>query len=200
MTKNRTLFTFIGIIISILASNPVFAETAKQQGNVVVHIAHRNYEHPMRLLHPYLDVWHMKGPLAEKVALSTLGKRIEHIDLCKNTDQANVVLLLEPNMFYNPQLRVFHAEIIAKAFVNNAESKNVEKPFITVQKQAQQIGDLSINPNFYMEKAYTKAMDKIIQTLESDSAFTTAIANEQKGHAKTLCTTLDDLSVRKIYY
>ena len=53
----------ISIFISLLACN-AFAETApiKLPGNIAMHIGKTHYEHPVRLLHPYLDVWHMKGP------------------------------------------------------------------------------------------------------------------------------------------
>jgi hypothetical protein len=32
--------------------------------------------HPVRLLHPYLDVWHMKGPLAEKAVAKITAKTL----------------------------------------------------------------------------------------------------------------------------
>ena len=176
------------------------SQTNKLPGSIALHIAKTHYEHPVRLLHPYLDVWHMKGPLAEKAALSTLSKRIENVQLCRNSDNVNAVVLLEPHMFYNPQLRVFHGEMIARVFVNTTELNDLEKPLITVKKQAQQNGDLGIKPDFYMEKAYIKAMDKIIKKLESDPTFTSAIKTVQKGNANSLCAALDDLPVAKIYY
>ena len=149
-------------LFALVASQTAFAQT-KLPGNVAVHIAKTHYEHPVRLLHPYLDFWHMKAPLANKVALKTLPKRFAGVSDC-NTN-AQVVLLLEPHMFYNPQLRVFHAEFIARAYTSTGES------ITRIKKQAQQIGDLGVKPDFYMEKAYTKAMDKIIKALETDKAF-----------------------------
>ncbi|WP_232496443.1 hypothetical protein [Methylotenera versatilis] len=191
--------------MSLFMANIALAESAPLQhaklpGNIAVHIAKTHYEHPVRLLHPYLDVWHMKGPLAEKAAFKSLEKRFENIQHCANSENANVVLLLEPHMFYNPQLRVFHAEMIARVFINSTELKDLEKPFISVKKQAQQNGDLGIKPDFYMEKAYIKAMDKIINKLETDKSFTSAINTAQNGNAKALCAALDDLPVAKIYY
>ncbi|WP_047539269.1 hypothetical protein [Methylotenera versatilis] len=200
MTLNRLLKTFTCLLLSLLISNAALAASTKLPGNIAVHIAKTHYEHPVRLLHPYLNVWHMKGPLAEKAALKSLEKRFENIQLCTNSDNANVVLLLEPHMFYNPQLRVFHGEIIARAFINTAELNDLDKPFITVKKQAQQIGDLGIKPDFYMEKAYIKAMDKIIKKLETDKTFLSTINTAQNGNAKSLCSALDDLPIAKFYY
>ncbi|MES2500410.1 MAG: hypothetical protein V4570_07735 [Pseudomonadota bacterium] len=200
MTLYKLTKTLIFLLMSLFISNVAIAASTKLPGNIAVHIAKIHYQHPVRLLHPYLDVWHMKGPLAEKAALKTLEKRIETVQLCADSDRANVVLLLEPHMFYNPQLRVFHGEMIARVFVNTIELKDLENPLITVKKQAQQTGDLSIKPDFYMEKAYIKAIDKVIKKLETDKTFTSAITTAQKGNAKSLCAALDDLPVAKIYY
>jgi hypothetical protein len=200
MTLNRLLKTFTCLLLSLLISNAALAASTKLPGNIAVHIAKTHYEHPVRLLHPFLDVWHMKGPLAEKAALKVLEKRFDNIQLCASSNKVNVVLLLEPHMFYNPQMRVFHGEIIARAFINTAELNDLEKPIITIKKQAQQIGDLGIKPDFYMEKAYIKAMDKIIKKLETDKTFLSAINTAQNGNAKSLCSALDDLPIAKFYY
>src|SRR5690606_19848805 len=122
------------------------------------------------------------------------------IQPCATSDNANVVLLLEPHMFYNPQMRVFHGEIIARVFNSTAKLNDLDQPIITIKKQAQQNGDLGIKPDFYMEKAYIKAMDKIIKKLETDQTFLSAINTAQKDNARSLCSALDDLPVAKFYY
>lgn len=193
------MFKYILIFIAgLLISSSAFAE--KLPGNIAIHIAKIHYEHPMRMLHPYLDVWHMKGPMAEKVALKTLTKRFASVSMCNNSNSADVVLLLEPQMFYNAQLRVFHAEIIAKAFISGTESPTPDNAITIIKKQAQQNGDLGVKPEYYMEKAYTKAMDKVIKKLETDKAFLTVLNKSGQNHAESLCKALDDLPVSKIYY
>ena len=189
---------FIVLFLSLIFSNAAFAN--KLPGNIAVHIAKRHYEHPVRLLHPYLDVWHMKGPMLEKVALKALPKRFANVSMCANSSNADVVLSLEPQMFYNAQLRVFHAEIIAKAYVNNGEPVDQLVAIATVKKQAQQNGDLGIKPEYYMEKAYSKAMDKVIKQLEVDSAFLAVLNKTPANKAETLCDGLNDLPVSQIYY
>ncbi len=199
MIKNRFIQIVTCFITSAFINNMVLAQGAKLPGNIAVHIAKLHYEHPVRLLHPYLDVWHMKGPLAEKAALKELGKRFANIHLCKSGESANVVLLLEPHMFYNAQLRVFHGEIIARVFTNVSAS-DLENPIVSIKKQAQQNGELGIKPEFYMEKAYAKAMDKVIKKLEIDKSFLAAIDTTANGSAVNLCSALDDLPFSKIYY
>ena len=186
--------------LSLLFCISAYAETSpvKLAGSIAMHIGKTHYEHPVRLLHPYLDVWHMKGPLAEKAALKVLKKRFANVGDCGAS--ANVVLLLEPHMFYNAQLRVFHAEIIARAYVNGAESANYDNAITVIKKQAQQQGDLGIKPDFYMEKAYTKAMEKVIKKLETDPAFLATLDKAKMQNPKTICDTLDSLPAAKFYY
>ena len=185
------------ILIGLTICTNAFAE--KLPGHVAIHIAKRHYEHPVRLLHPYLDIWHMKGPATEKIALKAFTQRFASSNMCSNSTHADVVVLLEPQMFYNAQLRVFHTEIIAKTFTNSTE------PITTIKKQAQQNGELGIKPEFYMEKAYTKAMNQVVKKLETDKAFLATLDqagqnHTQTHHTETLCGELDNLPVSKIYY
>jgi hypothetical protein len=194
------MFKFITCLsLSLFISAAALAETApaKLPGNIAMHIAKVHYEHPVRLLHPYLDVWHMKGPLAEKAALKTLKKRFANVGDCNSP--ANVVLLIEPHMFYNAQLRVFHAEIIARAYVNTTDLSS-QSAITSIKKQVEQNGDLGVKPDYYMEKAYVKAMGKVIKKLETDKAFLDALNKANIENPKLICNAIDDLPVSKIYY
>jgi len=171
-----------------------YAATTKLPGNIALHIAKTHYLHPVHLLHPYLDYWHMKGPLAEKAALASLQSRFAQVNECEQGNQADVVLLLEPHMFYNPQLRVFHAEYIARAYTSNGE------PITRIKKQAQQVGTLNASPDFYMEKSYTKAIEKVISTLETDQAFLASLDQSKQVKAGDICKTLDLQPLEKLYY
>ena len=183
------------LLVGLFLSTTANAE--KLPGQIALHIAKVHYEHPVRLLHPYLDVWHMKGPLAEKAALKTLQKRFANVGDCNTA--ANVVVLIEPHMFYNAQLRVFHAEVIARAYTSTTDL-SAQSAITTIKKQAQQTGDLGIKPDFYMEKAYLKAMDKVIKKLDTDKAFLATLNQAKIENPKLICNALDDLPVSKIYY
>lgn len=188
------------LLLSLIFSAITHAEVSpvKLPGSIAMHIGKTHYEHPVRLLHPYLDVWHMKGPLAEKATLKVLKKRFANVADCSTS--ANVVLLLEPHMFYNAQLRVFHAEIIARAYTQGADQPTYENAITIIKKQAQQQGDLGVTPDFYMEKAYTKAMEKVLKKLETDQAFLATLDKAKMENPKTICDTLDSLPAAKFYY
>ncbi len=170
------------------------AQAAKLPGNIALHIAKIHYLHPVRLLHPYLDHWHMKGPLAEKAAMAALQKRFVNVNECEKSSQADVVLLLEPHMFYNPQLSVFHAEYIARAYTSSGE------PITRIKKQAQQLGHLDIFPDYFMEKSYAKAMDKVIAKLALDPDFLALLDKSSQVKAGQICKALDLQPLDKLYY
>jgi hypothetical protein len=184
-----------GFMLMLMSSITfAYAASEKVSGNIAVHIAKTHYLHPVRLLHPFLDVWHMKGPLAEKAAMAALQKHFPNAKECTNDSQADVVLLLEPHLFYNPQLMVFHAEYIARVYTS------ADQPITRIKKQAEQLGNLNITPDFYMEKAYTKSINKVIQALTSDQAFLAALDKNSTISAGDLCNKLDYLPLDKLYY
>ena len=191
---------FCSFILTLLAPTWAMADTTLMLGNIAVHIAQMHYEYPTRLLHPYLDVWHMKGPLAQKAAMNTLNKHFANAQWCDQAKNASVVLFLEPHMFFNPQLNVYHGEIIAKVFTQTGGTNNLEPAVLRIKKQAQQNGPLTIKPEFYMEKAYVKAMEKVIAELKKSPAFTSALNVKMAKNVETICPALDELPVSKLYY
>lgn len=189
-----------GFMFSLFVSSWAVAGITMMSGNVAVHIAQMHYEHPVRLLHPYLDVWHMKGPLAQKAAMSTLNKHFANAQWCNQAKNASVLIFLEPHMFYNPQLNVYHAEFIAKVFTQTGSIGNIEPALLRIKKQAQQLGPLTVKPDFYMEKAYTKAMEKVVAELQKSPGFTSALNDKMLKNVETICPALDELPVSKLYY
>jgi hypothetical protein len=168
--------------------------------NIAVHISQVHFEHPVRLLHPYLDYWHMKGPIAQKVAIASLQEKFSQVQTCDTSKDADVVLLLEPHVFYNAQMRVFHAEYIAKVYTNNGNKVNLEPNVLKIKKQAQVNGDLNYAADFQLEKAYTLAMTKIVNSLAENATFTKLLNPNPKNQAETICPALNELPISKLYY
>lgn len=192
----NTMTKFISAFLLILVSHLPFAHAQPTQlsGNIAVHIAKTHYLHPVHLLHPYLDVWHMKGPLAERVAISALQKRFTSVNTCTSNDEASIVLLLEPHVFYNPQLHVFHTQFIAQAYTNDGA------PITHVRKEAQQLGMLSNTPEFFIEKGYIKAINAVIEALTTDQPFLDALNKNTLIKTDAICHQLDNLPLNNLYY
>jgi len=178
----------------------VEAKNGLLPGKVAIHIANVHYEHPVRMLHPFYDYWHMRGPAAEKAALNAMKKRFANVAWCNQSNPAEVVVSLEPRMFYNPQLRVFHAEF--SALVYNQAPHNGELPpaIFKVKERAQALGELSLKPEVAIEKAYTQAMKNIINALITNPAFLASLNVPHPKQTERVCPALDALPERKIYY
>lgn len=174
---------------------PALAATDSQNNAVAINIPDSYYQHPVRLLHPYLDYWLMRGPLLEKVVRIAMRHDTNNaIEMCGDGTPAGAVLTLEPHLFYNPQSRVFYTEIIASAYTEAAA------PLLVIKAEAQQMGELAVTPDFYIQKAYAKAFDKVLQSLRSNPDWLNWTAQHPAIEANALCQSLDDLSATKIYY
>jgi hypothetical protein len=190
----------IFLILTLYLHTSVFAQTNdKMPGNIAVHIAEMHYQHPVRLMHPYLDYWHMKGPSAEKAVLASLQKRFTNVQLCNQAEHAEVLLFVEPHMFYNPQSRLFYAKLIVKVYTEDDSSKT-RQAILKITKEAQQSGDLNLSPEFYIQKAYTKAIQLVINELETNPVFLKGVDTQATKHLETMCPAIDDLPVSKLYY
>ena len=176
------------------SAEPLQAQASKLHGSIAVHIAKSHYLHPVRFLHPYIDVWQMQGPLAEHAAMTALKSQFTTVNECAADNEADVVLLLEPHIFYNAQLRVFHAEYIARAYTTDLT------PITRIKKQASQLGELSLSPDYSVGKTYTKAIDKVIAELANDQAFLATLNQSKTINAGKLCSQLDNLPFDKLYY
>lgn len=186
------LFTQLLLLSSMLGMTHF--TYAKIPGNIAVHIAKIHYIHPVRLLHPYYDLWHTKGPLAEKAALPALQQQFEGAYECEKDSQADVVLLLEPQMFYNPQMQIYYAKYIAQAYTS------LGQPITSVEQEAWTRGPITVDPDYFMEQSYQKAIDKVIADLSKDEAFLAALNQSRPVQAGELCVKLDQLPQNNFYY
>jgi hypothetical protein len=163
-------------------------------GQFAIHIAKRYYEHPVRMLHPYLDVWHMKGPALEKVAIAELPHYFSNVSMCADSHDADAVISLEPQVFYSSQLRLFYVEIFAKVYMQSMT------PVTSAKAEVQQRGELAILPENAIGKAYKAALQHVMQKLQNDPSFK-SISNQPGQHtAETLCPLLETLPASRIYY
>jgi hypothetical protein len=190
----------LAFVIAVLVTPLAVAQTTLLPGKVALHIAEMHYQHPVRMLHPYYDYWHMKGPSAEKASLNAMKKRFAEVAWCNQAQDAEVLVFLEPHLFYNAQLRVFHAEFIASVYNQDTGNANLAPAVFKVKKQAQVHGELTLKPEVAIEKAYTKAMEKVIRALEQNKEFLSSLNVNQTKNAERICPVLDALPVSKLYY
>lgn len=181
----------LACLITLIIAPVALAQTTLLPGKVAVHIAERHYKHPVRMLHPFYDHWHTSGPMAEKVALNVLRKRFAEVTWCNEAKNAEVLIVLEPDMFYNAQMRQFHAEFVARVFTQKPGATTTEPAILRVRTRARVNGELSSTPDFFMERAYNSAMEKLITELETNKAFLSNLNVSEPRNAESLCPALD---------
>ncbi len=180
-----------------------FALTAKANtptGNIVVQIPQTFYHNPVRMLHPYMDYWHNRGEALSRSALASFQPLSLASNSCQQTISANALIVLEPNMFYNAQLRVFHSQITAKVYTNNEASAALTNPDLVVTGIGQQLGELSYQAEYFMEKSYAKALAQVSEKLAQSDAFKQSLARNQSKSYQALCQSIDTVTQQKLYF
>ena len=207
MTKLKKLASVISLLglISMnsiaIADNkieltaPKTAAATNSSTHLLVYINPIFYEHPVRMLHPYLDYWHMRGPMFEKVVMDALNKTTFNntrtdAKICKPDLNANITISLEPYIFYNPQMRIFHSEIIANVYAGKLV------PIATYKATAQQQGELNNAADYYLKLAYSKAMQGIIKRMQADAGQFNTLATLDNN----VCTLLNDIPTTRKYF
>jgi hypothetical protein len=188
----------IYLFVSVCFIQTGYAETTAEKidANVAVHIASVHYKHPTILFFPYVTIWQMQGPLIEEVAMSSLAPIFSNVSEC-HTDaakNAHFVMLLKPHLFYNPQSGIYYAKLTAS--VHGAD----DQVMMSVTKEAQVVGPVNINPQFYTKKAYTIAMNHIISALNADVAFQSALKAKTAINTDQICKNLDNIPTNRFYY
>ncbi len=183
-----------GTSINALAESQINISTeSKPTPKLLVYINLFFYDHPVRMLHPYLNYWHLRGPMFEKIALKVLNDQHRNAAICKSDTATNFTLALEPYMFYNPQMRVFHSDVIAKVYAGKLE------PVATYKAKVQQQGDLNGVAEYFIERAYVKAMSNIATQMQADSKLVDA-NNVAPQLGNNMCTLLNTLPTTRKYF
>ncbi len=177
---------------SALAGNTAEANVTSKANttSILVYINPIFYGHPIRMLHPYLDYWHMRGPMFEKIAIEALSNAQTSAQICKSNTDTNLTISLEPYIFYNPQMRVFHSEVIANIYAGKLE------PIATYKETAQQQGELNNVADYYLKLAYKKAMQGIVTKMQAN----TNLLNNAASLENNVCLLLNNVPTTKKYF
>lgn len=127
----------------------------------LIYISPSDYNHSVRLLHPYYDYWFEQGPIVEPIALAALQANDKNIAMCKANETADEVIRIKPSVFYNPLLRVFYTSVSATVFSGSGEQLAVYKG------EGQQNGFMAVNHAtvMHLTKAYKTAMDDLVKNM-----------------------------------
>ena len=159
----KTIASIITVATMGLATT-AYATAAKT--NTLLYISPNDYNYSVHLLHPYYDYWFEQGPLIEPIALQALKVKDSDLSICKANETANTIIRIKPNLFYNPQLRVYHSKLVATVY---SGSGNLLGTYVG---EAQQLGFTSVDNGitYSLNKVYGLAMQDLMTKLKLDSA------------------------------
>lgn len=184
-------------LLLTVTSHGAMAET---RPSLVIQVPELFYKHPVRLLNPYLNYWHNRAEAAEAVGLSSFQSQNFTTSSCESEARGQALVVIEPNMFYNPQTGVFYSEITAKVYTQPAADSALGKPLMTVKGLGQSRGWLTHNVEYFTHQSYQKAFDQVIQQLQQSTAFHQSVAQAPVQAYQALCTSIDTLSQPKLYF
>lgn len=173
---------------------------AGTQPSLVIQVPESFYQHPVRLLNPYHVYWHNRAEAAEKAGLSAFQAQNYHTVSCEAEAKGQALVVIEPNMFYNPQMGVFHSEITAKVYTQPAADSALGKPLMTIKGLGQSRGWLTYNVDAVTSKSYQQAFNQVIEQLQQNTAFQQSLAQAPVQSYQALCTSIDTLTQPKMFF
>jgi hypothetical protein len=185
---------------SLLCLSWLGAAHAANLPSLVIQVPETFYQHPVRLLHPYANYWHNRGEAAEKAGLSSFEKQHYSTSSCESEAKGQALVVIEPNLFYNPQMGVFHTEITARVFTQATADSALGKPLVTVKGSGQSRGWITYNVENFASKSYQQAFDQVIQELQKNPVFQQSVAQAPVQTFEALCTSINTITQPKIFF
>lgn len=152
----------------VLTGATASAYAVESKANTLLYISPNDYNYSVHLLHPYYDYWFEQGPLVEPIALKALKAKDSETTICKANETADTIIRVKPNLFYNPQLRVYHSKLVATVYSGGG---NVLGTYVG---EAQQLGFNSVDHGitYSLNKVYDLAMKDLMIKLKADPVTT----------------------------
>ncbi|PKO53396.1 MAG: hypothetical protein CVU27_01695 [Betaproteobacteria bacterium HGW-Betaproteobacteria-20] len=149
------------------------ASAVEAQTDALLYISQNNYQH---IRHPYYsDYWFEQGPMLEPIAFAALNAKEGGVTLCTANETNNTVIRIQPSVFYNPQMQIYHGKLVATVYSGGGNVLG------TYTGKAQQIGFLGgdkVN-RYYLNKVYTSAMQDLMTKLKIDPVLESAKAENK---------------------
>jgi hypothetical protein len=126
-------------------------------------------------------VWINTGDVVAPIAVEAFGGLFGNVGVCQGAMTSDVLIWLKPTMDYNPMMTTFYGTIEADVFSGSGVYVS------TYKEQAQQSGNIDTEPNSKINSTYRKAMQMVVQKMQSDSDFQARVAKISGGQTKLPC-------------
>lgn len=131
--------------------------------NMLLYIQPVEYTNSINVMNHFSKAyWFEQGPVVEPVALKQFNAAFSPVTMCEVGRSAKMIVWLQPRMFYNPQLQVFHGQITANVYTGKGELKS------SYVGKSKVHGFIDIKPEIWIEKSYEQAMSKVVNKIKAD--------------------------------
>jgi hypothetical protein len=147
------------------------AVSASELPKMLIYIQSVEYTSPISLWSPYQNYWFYHGPIVEGQAMEKLGQSYGDVGFCEANQSAKTLVWLKPKMFYNPQVQMFYAEVVANIYTG------MGKLIGSYVGESKQHGFLNAQAEGWITKAYGLAIDDMISKMQADTALQALLDN-----------------------
>lgn len=169
----KTIYHLVGLSLSMALLLPIKAQATP--ANMLLYIHPQEYAHSVKLWEYFNDYWFKQGPAVEPVATELLSEAFGQVAMCTANSEGNMLVWLQPKMYFNPQLKVFHGEITANAYRSDGA------PVASYIGKARKVGFLDVAPQQQIEMVYKMAMEKLVATMRQDENLKSLAAEGQSN-------------------
>lgn len=167
---------------------------------LILQVPQSFYDHPVHLLHPFMNYWHDRANAAQTAGTAAFEAYHFQTSSCDSESHGQALVVLEPNMFYNPKQGIFYSEITAKIYTGNTPADALNKPLLTVKTEGQSFGTLTHNAELFAQRSYQQAFDRLLQQLQSNTVFQQSVLQAPTQTYQALCNSIDTLAKPKTFY
>ena len=176
----RLIAAFTLLLNIGLAANQAQAEenAAKNTvANMLLYIQPIEYTNSINVMNYFSqNYWFEQGAVVEPLALKQFNAAFSPVTMCEAGRSAKMIVWLQPRMFYNPQLQIFHGQITANVYTGKGELKT------SYVGKSKVHGFVDIKPEKWIEKSYEQAISKVVNKIKADKDLQQFIgANDQSA-------------------
>ena len=176
---------FALIIFFTLATQTITSEVkANNNYNYLIYINESFDKHPIRLrgTRGYTGYWVQQASILKKSALSGLPNSA----WCEKGNYGNLILSLEPHIFFNPIMTTYYGTLKAKIY--NQDGKILKK----IKVEDELIGRIDILHEIPIDKLYKKLLLALDEQIKNDPEITLRRSDKKlQGIEGTFCLMLD---------
>lgn len=143
---------------------------------LAIYLAPHEMQNSAVLRDKYYSYWFNRGEIVSTVAQNTFRPMFREVSVCEGTNPADVIAWVKPQLFYNPQMQIYYADLKVNFYRTDG------RPLATLKAKAQRNGFLG---SYYYQQTYdvyADAFRKIAMQFGQNAALQDAIRQSMAEH------------------